>query len=48
MMRVRSVDMLSPGDALEIVMADGRAGAQVTHVEKGWAGDGGKEKDAQL
>lgn len=45
---VRSVDMLSPGDTLEIVMADGRAGAQVTHVEKGWAADGGKEKDAQL
>ena len=45
---VRSVDMLSPGDTLEIVMANGRAGAQVTHVEKGWAADGGKEKDAQL
>lgn len=45
---VRSVDMLRPGDALEIVTADGRAGAQVTYVEKGWAVDGGKEKDGEL
>ena len=47
---VRSAQALRPGDALQIVMADGRAGAQVTYVEKGWAGDGGKigEKDGQL
>ena len=44
----RSVEALRPGDALEIVLADGRAGAQVTYVEKGWAGDGRQEKDGQL
>ena len=44
----RSVEALQPGDALEIVLADGRAGAQVTYVEKGWAGDGRQEKDGQL
>ena len=37
-------------DALQIVLADGRAGAQVTYVEKGWTANGGKssEKDGQF
>ena len=47
---VRTTQALQAGDALQIVLADGRAGAQVTYVEKGWTANGGKssEKDGQL
>ena len=47
---VRTTQALQAGDALQIVLADGRAGAQVTYVEKGWTANGGKssEKDGQF
>ena len=47
---VHTTQALQVGDALQIVLADGRAGAQVTYVEKGWTANGGKssEKDGQF
>ena len=47
---VRTTQALQAGDALQIVLADGRSGAQVTYVEKGWTANGGKssEKDGQF
>ena len=47
---VHTTQALQAGDALQIVLADGRAGAQVTYVEKGWTANGGKssEKDGQF
>ena len=47
---VHTTQALRAGDALQIVLADGRAGAQVTYVEKGWTANGGKssEKDGQF
>lgn len=45
---VRSAAALAPGDALQIVLADGRVNARAIDVEKGGSSDGGKEKDARL